>query len=67
MTDDDFAPGSGVLRYLVSGLQPTLEDLAWLMILVSDNIATQVLLRGGRWTGDRERANYRARARLVCN
>lgn len=42
--------GSGVLRYLAGGLQPTLDDLAWLMMIVSDNVATDFLLdaMGGR-------------------
>jgi len=45
MRDDDRESGSGVLRYLGAGLQPTLNDLAWLMIIVSDNVATEMLMR----------------------
>jgi beta-lactamase class A len=37
--------GTGVLRFLGSGLAPTLDDLAWLMIIVSDNTATAMLLQ----------------------
>jgi beta-lactamase class A len=37
--------GTGVLRYLADGLEPTLDDLAWLMIIVSDNTATALLLQ----------------------
>jgi beta-lactamase class A len=37
--------GTGVLRFLASGLAPTLDDLAWLMVIVSDNTATAMLLQ----------------------
>ena len=45
MRDDDRELGSGVLRYLDAGLEPTLNDLAWLMTIVSDNVATEMLMR----------------------
>jgi len=50
LLDEDHEMGSGVLRYLAPGLTPTLDDLAWLMIVLSDNIATRALIRelGGR-------------------
>jgi beta-lactamase class A len=41
----DRVPGSGVYQHLDHGLQPTLRDLAELMITVSDNWATDIIYR----------------------
>jgi beta-lactamase class A len=40
----NFTPGSGVLIHLDAGLKPTLKDLATLMMMISDNSATNILI-----------------------
>ncbi|MGH9024792.1 MAG: serine hydrolase [Acidimicrobiia bacterium] len=45
LNDEHRYIGTGVLRFLTSGLAPTLDDLVWLMIIVSDNTATAMLLQ----------------------
>ena len=45
VSDADRVQGTGVLRYLGAGLTLTLDDLAWLMIIVSDNVATSLLVQ----------------------
>ncbi len=37
--------GSGILTYLNDGLQPTVRDLLTVMIIISDNTATDMLMR----------------------
>src|SRR5580704_16991667 len=44
-TPSDLCLGSGALRFLSTGLTLSLDDLAWLMIIVSDNLATHLMLR----------------------
>lgn len=44
MIERDQVGGSGVLQHLHSGLQLTVEDAARLMIIISDNTATNLLL-----------------------
>jgi beta-lactamase class A len=54
LNDEHRYIGTGVLRFLASGLAPTLDDLAWLMIIVSDNTATAMLLQS---IGEPEQVN----------
>ncbi len=43
LTDGMRVPGSGILKEMEAGLNPTLHDLAMLMIIISDNTATDIL------------------------
>jgi beta-lactamase class A len=56
MTASDLVLGSGVLRDLGSGLRPSIRDLAVLMVIVSDNVATNMLIDR---VGGVERVNER--------
>lgn len=44
LRSDDVVGGNGVLKLLDAGLTPTLRDLLTLMIAVSDNTATNILI-----------------------
>jgi beta-lactamase class A len=44
LRDEDRTPGSGVLQHLHTGVELMLDDLCTLMISISDNTATNVLL-----------------------
>jgi len=55
---DTRVAGSGVLQFLDDGLNPTLRDLAVLMMTVSDNTATDLVLE--RVTKDRVNATMHA-------
>ena len=44
LRDEDRVGGSGVLQYMGPGLEPSVQDLAELMIGVSDNTATYMLI-----------------------
>ncbi len=44
MLDEDRTPGSGVLQHFRAGMALTLDDLCTLMIAISDNTATNLLL-----------------------
>jgi beta-lactamase class A len=45
LTEDMRTPGSGILTLMDTGLKPTIKDLITLMIIVSDNEATDILLQ----------------------
>lgn len=45
LTYPDKNIGSGILTYLQEGLNPTVRDLLTLMIIISDNTATDMLMR----------------------
>ncbi len=44
-SEADMTPGSGVLLNLHQGIELTLNDLLYLMISISDNMATNILIR----------------------
>ena len=44
LADEDRAPGSGVILHLDAGTSFSLADLAYLMISISDNTATNLLI-----------------------
>jgi beta-lactamase class A len=58
LSDEMKSPGSGVLKELSAGTGLTMGDLATLMIIVSDNTATDILL--ARVTKDAVNARLRA-------
>lgn len=45
LTEDDRVRGSGVLTHMRAGARITFEDLMYLMISISDNLATDVLIK----------------------
>jgi beta-lactamase class A len=45
LTKEDMLPGTGILRSLDAGAQISVKDLITLMIIVSDNTATDVMYR----------------------
>jgi beta-lactamase class A len=45
LTQSDLRPGSGLFAYMTPGIAPTIHDLLLMMIVVSDNEATDILLK----------------------
>lgn len=44
LNEEDFVPGSGVFQEMAYGIEPTIKDLATMMIIVSDNLATDKVM-----------------------
>ncbi|MFZ1080901.1 MAG: serine hydrolase [Candidatus Kryptoniota bacterium] len=44
LRDSDKVPGSSILLFMHNGMELTLNDLAWLMINMSDNVAANLLV-----------------------
>ena len=44
LRDEDKSMGSGILPYFESGLEPSVRDLLTLMIIISDNTATDIMV-----------------------
>ncbi len=44
LADEDKSLGSGILPYFESGLEPSVRDLLTLMIIISDNTATDIMV-----------------------
>lgn len=44
LKEEDKSPGSGILPYFEGGLEPTFLDMLTLMIIISDNTATDMII-----------------------
>lgn len=44
IVEEDYVPGSGIFQEMKHGIEPTIKDLATMMIIVSDNLATDKVL-----------------------
>lgn len=78
---EDFVEGSGVLQHLSAGISLPLRDVLTLMIIVSDNVATNMVLRtigiesvnrtceelGLRDTSIKRRIDFRAKGPLALS